>query len=146
MNKLFSEIAKGLTWVGKELSKVADWLPKVVTVVDDVEVDATKVLPELVIVVEDVDKLALAAVQDGGSVITKAESLTAAIVMAATQDGLNIASDSAVVAAFEAFIADVTSTSSWSDLLSALKQLVTDYDKLGATAKAEIEKLESDAK
>ena len=49
-----------------------------------------------------------------------------------------------VVAAFQAFIAEVTSKSTWSDVLAAQSKLITDYDTLGASAKTAVAKLEAD--
>jgi hypothetical protein len=145
MSNFFSKIASGFVWLGKEIVKVADWLPRVVTLVDDVEEDAATILPQLTTVIEDVETISLTAVKDSGGSIAAAEALVAAIVTAAKADGLNIASDTAVVAAFQTFIADVTAKSTWTDLIAALQKLVTDYDALGASAKAAIQKLESDA-
>lgn len=143
--KFFSDIVNGLKWVGKELAGVTSWIPKVVKIVDDVDEDAAQLLPQVVTVFEDVDGLVVAAVKDGGSCITAAEALTAAIITAATLDALNIASDMAVAAAFETFIDEVKSKGTWTDVLTALKKLTTDWDTFGANAKAAIAKLEADA-
>lgn len=145
MKNPFTAIVSGLTWIGKELANVGEWVPKVVKIVDDVEGDAQTLLPQVVTVFEDVDELVIAAIKDGGAVLTTAEALTAAIVVAAKADGLNIASDTAVVAAFEAFITDVKNGATWTDVLVALKKLVADYDTFGADAKAAIAKIEADA-
>lgn len=143
---LFTEIAKGIKWVGKELSKVSEWIPKLVTLVDDVEEDATTAFPELVTVVEDVEALVIAGVKDSGSGIAALQNLVTTVTLAVGQEGLNVASDTAVVAAFETFISTVKSGSTWTDVLKAYAKLVTDYDTLKGTALAEIQKLESDAK
>ena len=37
---LFSEIAQGLVWLGKEVIAVKDWIQKVVKTADEVEQDA----------------------------------------------------------------------------------------------------------
>jgi hypothetical protein len=140
----FVEIAAGVEWVGKEIAHVAEWVPKVVTIVNDAEADAETLLPQAVKVFEDADRVALAAIKDSGAAIADAEALCAAIVLAAKADGLNIANDEAVIAAFRAFVSQVTSKSNYIDLLSAVKTLVTDYDTFGASAKAAIDKMESD--
>jgi hypothetical protein len=147
---VFSKDVAGLEWLGKEIVQVGAMLPRVVTVVDDVDGDAQTVLPELVTVVDDVDALAVAAVKDGGACLSAAETLTAAI-MAEAEDAETsnipaaIAGAPGVVAAFEAFVTEVTTKGTWADVLSAQSKLVTDYDKLGTTVKAAIVKLEQDA-
>lgn len=145
MANFFQKIASGFVWIGKEIAKASTWIPKVVTLVDDVEGDASTLLPELAKVVDDAGEVAVAAVKDSGADIAAAEGLVAAIVTAAKADALNIADDEAVAAAFKTFIAAVTASSNYLDMLAAVKTLVTDYDALGASAKAALAKLEADA-
>jgi len=143
MANVFSEIAKGFVWLGKEIVDAPAQIGKVLTIADDVKADAQTLLPEVVTVIGDVDAVALAAVKDGGAALTDADALAAAIVSAAQKDGLDIASDEAVVTAFGAFIKQVTTSSNWSDLIAANKKLIADYDVLGASAKAALEQLEA---
>ncbi|MBB5064569.1 hypothetical protein [Granulicella mallensis] len=141
---IFSEVVKGLTWVGKELAIVPDWIKKVVTVTNDVEKDAEILLPETVLIIEDVDALVVAAVKDSGSAITSAENLVAAITTAAKADALNISDDEAVLVAFKAFIAEVTTSSNYVDVIAAEKKLVVDFDGFKGDAVAALQKLEAD--
>lgn len=143
--KLFSDIIKGLEWLGKEIATGLKWIPRVITITEDVGEDAATLLPQATNVLEDVDALALAAIKDGGACLASAETLTAAIVTAAKADALNIPNDEAVVAAFTAFITEVTTKSTWSDLLTAQQKLVTDWDKFGSASMAAIRKIEADA-
>ena len=149
MANIFSEVAKGFEWLGKEILTPFKAVNKVVVVSDDVKEDAETLLPEVTTLIEDVDALAIASVKDGGAAISSAETLTAAIVKAATDaEAINIAGTlkdvPTVVAAFQAFIAEVTSKSTWSDVLAAQSKLITDYDTLGASAKTAVAKLEAD--
>lgn len=142
---IFSEIAKGFTWIGKALADVTKWVPRIVTIVDDVGEDAETLMPQATQVLTDVDNLALAAIKDGGAALTSAAALTAAIVTAAQANALNIADDEAVVTAFQAFITEVSTQSTWSDLLTAQQKLVTDWDSFGAAAETALKKLDADA-
>jgi hypothetical protein len=141
---IFSEVVKGLTWVGKELAIVPDWIKKVVTITNDVEKDAETLLPETVLIIEDVDALFVAAVKDSGSAITSAENLVAAITTAAKADALNIEDDEAVLVAFKAFISEVTTSSNYVDVIAAEKKLVVDFDGFKGDAIAALQKLEAD--
>ena len=142
MANIFSEIVKGFTWLGKEIVDAPAQIKRVLTIANDVKADAGTLLPEVVTVIDDVNAVAIAAVRDGGAALTDADTLGAAILTAAQKDGVDIASDAAVVTALEAFIRQVTTSSNWSDLIAANKKLVTDYDLLGAGAKAALEQLE----
>jgi len=145
MANVFSEIVKGFVWLGKEIVNAPAQIKKVLTIAEDVKADAGTLLPEVLTVIDDVDAVALAAVKDGGAALTDADTLVAAIVLAAKSDGINIADDESVVSAFQAFIAQVTNSNNWSDLIAANKKLVADYDVLGASAKAALEQLEAAA-
>jgi len=145
MANIFSEIVKGFTWLGKEIVDAPAQIKRVLTIADDVKADAGTLLPEVVTVIDDVDAVAVAAVKDGGAALSDADKLGVAILTAAQKDGIDIASDAAVVTALEAFIQQVTTSSNWSDLIAANKKLVTDYDTLGASAKAALEQLEAAA-
>ena len=146
---IFSEVAKGFTWLGKEILTPFGAVKKAIVLSDDLKADAETLLPQVTVLVEDVDALAVAAVKDGGAAVSVAETLVAAIVKTATDaDAINIAGAlkdvPAVVAAFEAFIAEVTAKSTWSDVLTAQAKLITDYDTLGASAKTAVAKLQAD--
>lgn len=142
---IFADIAKGFKWLGKALNTAVVWVPKIVKITEDVSADAEQLMPEATQVLVDVDELALAAIKDGGAALTAAAALTGAIVTAAQADGLNIASDENVVSAFDTFIKEVTTKSTWSDVLTAQQKLVTDWDTFGANAEASLKKLEADA-
>ena len=140
-----SAIEKGFVWIGKELKKAAEWVPKLIVLVDDVEKDATTLLPELGIVIDDAGEVVKAAVKDSGADIAAAEALIAAITAAVAAKGLNIAQDEGVAKAFEAFIKQVANSSNYADLIAAVKALVLSYDTLGGSVKAALAKLEADA-
>jgi hypothetical protein len=142
---IFSDIVKGFKWIGKALNTAVVWVPKVVKITEDVSTDADQLMPQATQVLVDVDNLALAAVKDGGAALTKAAALTAAIVTAAQADGINIADDTNVISAFNAFIEEVTTASNWSEVLIAQQKLVTDWDAFGAASEAALKKLETDA-
>jgi hypothetical protein len=142
---IFSEIAKGFIWIGKAIADATKWIPRIVTITEDVGQDAEQLIPQATTVLLDVDDLALAAVKDGGAALTSAAALTAAIVAAAESNALNIAEDEAVVTAFEAFIKEVATKSTWSDVITAQQKLVADWDTFGAAAEAALKKLEADA-
>jgi len=108
MADVFSEMAKGFVWLGKEMADAPARIKKVLTIAEDVKADAGTLLPEVLTVIDDVDAVALAAVKDGGAALSDADALVAAIVLAAKSDGVNIAEDESVVSAFQAFIAQVT--------------------------------------
>lgn len=150
MKNPFTEIVAGLEWLGKKIVAVADWLPKVVKIADDVDSDATTVLPELTTVVEDVDALAVAAVKDGGAALTATATFVAQIEAEATTAGSGnllaaIQNSPALLTAAENWWSAVVAHGNYSDVISAEQKLVADYDKLGATAKAAIAKLEAEA-
>lgn len=140
-----SVLAKPFVWIGKEVKAASEWVPKLVVLVDDVKADAKTLLPELGQVVDSVASVAKTAVKDSAADITAAENLVTAITAAATQGLGNIASDEGVVSAFEGFIKQVSTTSNYADLMSAIKDLVTNYDTLGASVKTALTKLEQDA-
>lgn len=142
---LFADIAKGFTWLGHAIADATKWIPRIVTITDDVGTDAETLIPQATTVLVDVDNLALAAIKDGGAALTSAAALTGAIITAAQADAINIADDEAVVAAFQAFIKEVSTKDTWSDVLTAQQKLVTDWDSFGAAAEAALKKLDADA-
>lgn len=143
--KWLTDVKIGLVWLGKEVKKVVEWVPKVVKLTDDIEQDAQTLFPQALLVFEDVEDLALAAVKDGGHVVSAAQVLGLAIAEAVEAKMLNIADDEAVVAAFKGFVQNAIQHGNWLDVLNALAKLTQDYDQFGATAKAAIAKLEADA-
>jgi hypothetical protein len=145
MSNFFSVIASGFKWIGKELVKAATWVPKIVTLVKDVEGDASTILPEIATVIDGAGDFVAAIVKDSGADLAATETLVAAIVTAAKADVLSIADDEAVVVAFQTFISTVTKTSNYSDILAAASKLVKDYDTLGSSVKAALAQLESAA-
>jgi hypothetical protein len=142
--KFFAKIANGFVWIGKEIGKAASWLPAIVQLSDDVKADAATLLPALAQVVDDVAQLAKAAVADSAHDIASAEGLVAAIVTATKSNALNIADDEVVVASFAGFIKTVTASTNYADALTAVKTLVLDYDRFGASAKTALAQLEKD--
>jgi hypothetical protein len=150
MSNIFTEVVTGLKWLGNKIVTVSEWLPKVVKLANDVDGDAETVLPDLTTVVEDVDSLAVAAVKDGGAVLTATATLVAQVEAEATTASSGnflaaIENSPALLKAAEAWWSAVIAHGSYSDVIAAEQKLVADYDKLGATAKAAIAQLEADA-
>lgn len=141
---IFSEIAKGLTWVGKELLDIPATIKKVITVADDVKTDADTILPEIVTLIDSVDGLVAAAVKDSGADISAAEALVSAITVAVQANAMNFVADAAVLAALKTFATAVTTSSNYTDVLSAIATVVKSYDTLAGTAKTALTKLEAD--
>jgi len=146
MTNIFADLIKGLAWLGKEIVAVPTMLSKWLTLTDDVKADAETILPELVTLIDDVDAVCVAAVKDSGAAITDAEVLVAAIAAAVASGYVNIIEDEAVIAAFNTFISQVTTTANFADVFVALKALVAQYDVIGSSVKAAIVKLEADVK
>lgn len=142
----FKAIENGFIWVGKELQKAVIWVPKLVVLADDVEDDANTILPGIAAVIDDSAAVVGAAVKDSGSDIAAAEALAVAISAAAAAGLTNILADESVVSAFEGFIKVVTTSSNYTDLLTAIKKLTVDYEALGSNVKTALVKLENDAK
>jgi hypothetical protein len=142
---VFGKIASGFVWIGKEIGRAVNWMPKIIKLSDDIKTDAATLLPELAQVVEDVSLLAKAAVKDSAADLASAERLIAAIGVAAKSEALDIAADIRVVTALEDFIKTVTNSSNYADFIGAVKKLVVDYDKFGASAKLALHQLEKDA-
>lgn len=145
MSNFFQKVGAGFVWIGKELAKAAEWVPKLVTLVNEVKADAGTILPEIATVIDDAGDVATAAVTDSGAAIAAAQNLVAAIVAAAKADALNIAADETVASTFQTFITEVSTKSTWGDVLTALQQLVTDYDTLGGAVKTALTQLEAAA-
>jgi hypothetical protein len=145
MANFFVKIGKGFEWLGKELFTAAVWVPKIVTIERHVEADAATILPEIGTLIDDAGAVAVAAVKDGSADLATVESLIAAITVAGASKGLNIAQDATVVAAFEAFIKQITTSGNFADVITALKALVLSYEKLGTSVKAVLVQLEKDA-
>jgi len=142
---IFADIVKGFVWIGKALVGATKWVPRVLKITEDVGQDAEQLMPQATQVLVDVDELAVAAVKDGGACLTSATALTEAILAAVADKGLNWKEDEAVIAALEAFKSEITTKSTWSDVLAAQQKLVTDWDSFGAAAEAALKKLEADA-
>lgn len=140
---VFGDIVKGLTWVGKELALVPDWIKKVVTVTDDVEQDAETLLPQTVTLIEDVEGLVTAAVKDSGGALTALDALVASVTTAAQADAINFADDEDVLVKFKAFAATIVS-GNYADVITAEKKLVVDFDAFKGNAAAALQKLEAD--
>lgn len=144
MSNIFTKIAAGLEWFGKEIGKGLAFLPKVIVLADDVDADAQIILPQTLAVVEDAGALAAASAKDSGIFLVKFGALTAAIAAAVAAKALNVSADTAVVSAFEAFCAEFN-VANVQDVLTAWDKLAGDVKTLDASAIAAIQKLEKDA-
>jgi|HubBroStandDraft_4_1064222.scaffolds.fasta_scaffold04980_5 hypothetical protein len=142
---IFTKIAAGLSWFGKEIGKGLGLLPRLITLADDVEDDAGVILPQTLAVVQDAGNLAVASAKDSGIFLVKFGALTAAIAAAVASKALNVTADGAVVTAFESFCAEFN-VANVQDVLTAWDKLADDVKSLDALAIAAIQKLEADAK
>jgi hypothetical protein len=145
MANIFSDVVKGFEWLGKKIGGVSGAIAKVIAITKDVEADSNTLLPELVTVVEDVDVLVTAIVKDGGTAFTDLRTLSVAVLAAYADKGINFTEDEAVVTALQAFGEAVMSHGTWLEVISANEALAADFDKLGATATAALQKLEVEA-
>ena len=145
---LFSEIAQGLVWLGKEVIAVKDWIQKVVKTADEVEQDAATLLPQTVILIEDVESIANAAMTTVGEDLSSLQVLVSAIEQLTANNPLEeveeLITNSAVQAALKGVMKQVFGKATYSTLLAAVGKLVTDYDTFGAAAKAAIARIEAD--
>ena len=144
MANFFRAIVKGLDWVGVHFVDIFTSLPKLIKAANNITTDASTLIPDLAIVLDDCDKIVAAGIEDSGAALTAIGVLVSSITTAASQSGLNIASDSNVVTAFEAFIKDVTTKSNFKDVLTAYAQLVIDFDNLKTTINTDIAQIEAD--
>ena len=146
---LFSEIAQGLVWLGKEIIQVKDWIQKVVRLTDDVEADAVTLLPQAVVLFEDVEAIATAAITTAGQDLSALQTLVAAIEEITANNPLEeieqLVTNPAVQTALSGVMKQVFAKTTYSTLLAAVAKTVTDYDAFGAAAKVAIAKLEDDA-
>jgi hypothetical protein len=139
---IFGDIANGLKWLVGEATHPGTWVPKVVTITEDVVEDVGTLLPEAVQIFSDTEVLALAAVADGGQMISQINVLLLGISQAIAVGGIeDIAADQAVIAALKGLISYLENKNNWAQVLQALGQLIKDYDTFGASAKAAIAKI-----
>ena len=145
---LFSEIAQGLVWFGKEIVAVKDWIQKVVKTTDEVEKDAASLLPQTVVLFEDVEAVAAAAVTTAGEDLSSLQVLVSAIEELTANNPLEeieqLVTNPAVQEALTGIMRQVFGKNTYSTLLTAVGKLVTDYDAFGAAAKAAIGRIEAD--
>jgi hypothetical protein len=144
MSNPFAFVGKALKWLGKEIGDAATWFPRIVKTVDDVETDIPEDFPLLITVLNDVEALGLASIKDGMGIFVSLEALITVIKNASAVDGLNVATDEQVVMQVKNFIAEVTSKASYSDVISAVGKLITDYDSMKAAVVGQLQTLESD--
>lgn len=142
---VFAKVVTGLKWVGKDIAKVFVWGPKIIKITEDVEGDAHTLLPQAVQVFTDVDVLVIAAVKDSAQDLSALNVLVLSIEQAAQASGIDVAKDEAVLAAFEGLVKQIGTKSTYTDVLSAMAKLVTDWDAFGASAKTALEKIKADA-
>jgi hypothetical protein len=145
MANIFTEIVGGLQWVGKELQKAIDFVPKIVTLTDDVEADAETLLPETVTIFTDAEALGMAVIKDGGQLLGTLQTVGLTIELAVAAKGLDAAQDEAVLAAVQALVKQAIASGTWTDVFAAVQKLVKDWDTFGASSNAAIKKLEADA-
>jgi hypothetical protein len=130
----FKKIVSGLVWLGKEVAKPFVEAKKIITIVPELEQDAQSLLPEAIAVIDDAGSLSVAAVKDGGEMVTLLE---AAITDAETGNVTG------ALASAEQLFSDVTHLATFKDVVTKWKQLVVDYDKLGADGEAALKRVEA---
>lgn len=141
---IFSKIAAGLEWFGKEIGKGIAQLPKIIRLTEDAEQAAQNAIPEVLAVVTDAGELVKASAKDGGVFLTSLAALSAAVSTAIAAKALNISADEAVAAAFEAFVKDFNAANV-QDVITAWDKLATDTKALDATVLAALEQIKKDA-
>ena len=141
--QFFANIAKGFAWLGKEIGKGIGYIPKLITLTNDAEKSGAECLPKIIVVVNDAGKLAQLTSADTANMLTDLAALGAAVVTAATNEGVNLAADTAVVTAVNKLISDAK-TQSYADMVTAWHQLCADVHDLDATVLDDLKKLETD--
>jgi hypothetical protein len=136
MGNVFTEVVKGLEWVGEEVVKPFEDTKKIITIVEDVEADAATLLPDAIGVVDGAGELVLAAVKDGGVVVEDVASLVA---------DARAGNIEASIEAFRTLISDTTKASTFADVLGSVSKLTTAYDKFASDGKNALKKLKQDA-
>lgn len=149
MANVFGDVVAGLKWLGKEIITPFKAIDHIVTVSEDVKADAETLLPEITTLFADADALVVSSVKDGGAALGAVEKLTTAVIQAVSDaKAINITGEikdvPEVSAAFTALVAEITSKSTWSDVLANLAKFIADYDALATSAKASLAKLEAD--
>lgn len=142
--KIFSDIAKGLEWFGKEIGKAFVELPKIIRLTSDAEAAAKEALPQTIAVVQDAGELVTATAKDSGVFLKDLSALAAAITTAAAAKALNVQADEGVAAAFSKFVSDFNAANV-QDVLTAFTKLAADTKTLDATVIAALAKLKQDA-
>lgn len=143
MKNPFVKIFDGIQWVVKEVGKGFGLLPKLITLTDDAKRIASDVVPKILAVLDAVKNLVAASLKDGGVFMNDLNAIVSAIVTAASQEGVNVSSDEAVVAAIGKFVKDFNA-SNVADVLGAWKNLIVTTQALDATVEADLKKLEAD--
>lgn len=141
---IFTKIAAGLEWFGKEIGRGIVELPKIIKLTEDAEQAAQHALPETIAVIMDASELVAATAKDSGVFLMALGSLTAAITLAVSSRALNVSADMAVAAAFESFCKDFD-TKNVQDVLTAWDKLASDTKKLDSTVLAALEQMKKDA-
>lgn len=143
--KILTDVVNGLKWIGAEAAKAIEFVPKVVKITEDVKQDAGTLLPAAVQVFTDVEQLGLAAVKDGGAMVSSLQVLGLSIAEAASAKLTNISEDEAVIAAFKAVVVQAETSGNWVDVMNALATLTKSWDEFGAASKAALAQIEADA-
>ena len=141
--QFFANVAKGFVWLGKEIGKGIGYIPKLITLTNDAEKSGAECLPKVLKVVNDAGALAQVTTADSAGLLTDLAALGKAVMTAASNEGVNLAADAAVVTAFQQLIADAKKQS-FADAVAAWHQIVEDVHDLDATVLADLKKLEAD--
>ena len=144
MANIFSDVVKGFEWLGKKIADVPGAISRVITITDDVEADAKTLLPEVVTVIGDVGVLTTAIVKDSGTAFTALRLLSVSVMAAYADKGVNFTEDVAVLTTLKSFGEAVMAHGTWLDVIEAGEKTATDFDKLGVSAQAALQKLEAD--
>lgn len=142
MSNPFSVFKKVFVWLGKEIGDAATWLPKLISKITGIEKDIPEDIGAIVSVLNDVEAIAAASVKDSSGLFSGLEEFITAVTAAYKSDGLNILSDEAVISAVKTLVAEVTSKSTWEDVVTALGKLLTDYDTLKGQIATQLGELE----
>jgi hypothetical protein len=132
-------------FVGKVFIKASVWVPRVFKIEADVQAAAPTVLPEAIQVFTGIENLVAVATKDGAEVLPALEAFAVAVAGAVASKLTNPLEDVAVVTSIEGVVKAISASGVTTDVFSAIKQVVSDFEKFGASVGTVLNTLEKDA-
>jgi hypothetical protein len=142
----FTDLFKPFVWVGTHTAELFTWFPRVFKIADDVEAIAPTALDEATLVFASAAEVAKEAVKDGGKSLDDIQAIVLFAEKVIAEKGLNIADDEQLFEEFKALAVELGSKSTWVDVATAIKNLVTNVEKFGATVQSAIAEIKQDVK